>query len=241
MYEGSMTAENSATVDTLSMPVFTKVWLTSFFLVAAGSASEAGYGGSFDHNWVLRMLLLAAIPLVMVDRLAILKSKRAREILGARFWIYATNAFGAYWATLMVFIAWPSLTNLQLGITIWIFAGGALGFFEASRHKIQTPDLADQYLDLEKFQTGNWFIRTSYLWWVPFAAILLLGMIWTSSNSEGTDIFSERYLLVHMFIMFAFVGGIPDRKPILNSKIYWTRAVGATLFLIAVFANYVWQ
>lgn len=236
-----MNSEANYEVDTLSLPLFSRTWLAPVLLLAAGSAAEAAYGGYFGHDWVLRMLLLAAVPLVMVDRLAILRSYRAREILGKRFWIYAANAFGAYWSTLMIFVMWPSLTNFHWGFTIWLVMGAGLGLFEARRHKVQMPDLADQYLDLEKFQTGNWFVRTGYIWWVPSMALLLLAMVWTQNTPDGQAIFSERYLIIQVFMLLVFLGFHPDRKPILKSKMYWTRLLGTSLFLIAILADYAFQ
>ena len=198
------------------------------------------FGGDFDLSWALRTVLVVSVPLLMVDRLVSLSSSKMRQVLGPRFRIYAFVIFASfYWVSVTLFM-WPDTSEFVFRtMAVWCVASLAFAAALSVRLQPTEPDLANQYLDLEKMKTGNVIIRTGYLWFPPFAAVLILGMASDIQVTEDGPGISPEYIMLQMVILLAAIGGLPNKSGQLGSSVSVTRMAGAALGFAAIAMQFI--
>jgi hypothetical protein len=166
----------------------------------------------FRRGWMARAMLLMSLPFLMADRMTMLVSARARRIMGRQFRYFVATTYATLLGVMLILLnhdstgdqaAVEATVNVVIAIFLGVFMSGT-----TSAAVVQTPDLADRYLDLDKLVDGNWFLRAGHLWWTPFAAALWLVLLWT--NRDADDLTYTWFLLV---LSVAVVPALPIRRP----------------------------
>ncbi|MDR9427248.1 MAG: hypothetical protein RI538_07830 [Salibaculum sp.] len=191
---------------------FASIWATSVFSAAGSAVLQFYNGGAFDVAWMARAMLLMSLPFLMADRMTMLVSARARRIMGRQFRYFVATTYATLLGVMLILLnhdstgdqaAVEATVNVVIAIFLGVFMSGT-----TSAAVVQTPDLADRYLDLDKLVDGNWFLRAGHLWWTPFAAALWLVLLWT--NRDADDLTYTWFLLV---LSVAVVPALPIRRP----------------------------
>lgn len=205
-------------------------WASAILLVSISAAFDWVGGASFDDRWVVRMAFCASVPLIMMDRLMLLSSPRAFEILGNRFRLYAFSTYFSLFACGMILLQWPaSVDEVATHITVFFIVAAAFGAFMSGQYHPTDPDLADQYFDIDRLVSGNLTDRNGYTWWTLFGVIFVLASAWMIGSFEE----SEFLLMMWVPLFLASNTAIPAKRPFEPNKINLTIWAGR---LISIFA-----
>jgi hypothetical protein len=201
------------------------MWVTPALLAALSAGMHYLERGPFDAAWMARTMLIMSLPLLMADRMTMLISARVRRIMGRRFRYFVATTYATFLGVMVILLAHDS-SHEQVAVTatVWMVTATLMGGFMSglpSTAAVQTPDLADRHPDLDKLADGNWFRRTEYLWWTPFAAALWLVLIWT--NRAADDLTYNWFSLV---VLLAGAPGRPARPPWHRNTVALCRLVG---------------
>lgn len=205
-------------------------WATAPLLVAIGAVCHWAEGAAFDALWVVRMALCASVPLIMLDRLTLLSSPRAFEVLGKRFRLYAFTTHFSYFACGMILLQWPpSMDEIAIHITIWFITAAAFGALMSGQFHPTDPDLADRYFEIDRLVSGNWTERNGYAWLTLVGAIAILAQTTFFGSSEASAVL----LMFWVLLFLASMNPAPAKRPFQPNKITFTTWAGR---LIAVSA-----
>ncbi|ART99399.1 hypothetical protein [Yoonia vestfoldensis] len=205
-------------------------WASAILLVTISAAFDWTEGGALDGRWVVQAAFCASVPLIMMDRLMLLSSPRAFEILGNRFRLYAFSTYFSLFACGMILLQWPaSVDEIATHITVFFIVAAAMGAFMSGQYHPTDPDLADQYFDIERLVSGNSTDRNGYTWWTLFGVIAILASAWLFGSSE----ISGLLLMYWVLIFLASMNPVPAKRPFQFNKIKLTIWVGR---LISIFA-----
>lgn len=214
---------------------FAVTWALPLLFAAASAGMHLSSGGAFYAVWMARRMLLMSLPLLMADRMAILNSARARQIMGRQFRYFVATTYATLEGVMVILLTHDSSDDQvaaganRLGDDSPAH-GGDRERAALSTAAVQTPDLADRHLDLDKLEDGNWVRRTEYLWWTPFAAALWLVLIWTSRAADDPT-----YIWFSLVVVLAGAPGRPARPPWRRNTVAVCRLVGFLLMVGAAF------
>lgn len=215
---------------------FATVWAMPVLLAALSAGMHYLEGGAFDAAWTGRTLLLAAVPLLMADRLAMLSSARVRQITGRQFRHFAATTYATFWGVMMILLALDSADDqIAVQATVWVLIAPLFGAFMSrmsSTTTLRTPDLADRHLDLDKLTEGNWLQRTSHRWWAPVAAALWPALIWADRAVDDLT-----YILFWLVLLLAALPALPVRPPWRRNPFLLFRLAGVVLAVGAVWVE----
>lgn len=207
---------------------FAIMWATPILFAALSAGMQLFHGGAFDAAWTRRTLLLMSVPLVMADRMAMLNSVRVRQIIGRWYRYFRATTSATFWGVMLILLTHDSSDDqAAVTATVWVVIAPLMGAFMTrlpSAAAVRTPDLADRYLDLDKLEDGNWFQRTSHLWWAPFAAALWLMLIWEDRAAD--DLTNTWFWLV---ILLAALPALPTRPPWRRNPFLLSRLLGSVV------------
>lgn len=210
-------------------------WATAVLILAAGAVFHWAEGAAFDTRWIVRMAFCASVPLIMLDRLTLLSSPRAFDILGKRFRLYAFSTHFSYFACGMILLQWPaSMDEIAIHITIWFITAAAFGAFMSGQYHPTDPDLADRYFDLDRLVSGNSVERTFYTWWTLFGIIAILA----SASIFGSSEESEFFLMFWVPLFLASMSAVPAKRPFQPDKINLTTWAGRLISIFALIWGY---
>jgi hypothetical protein len=205
---------------------FAIIWATPVFFAALSAGIQLFHGGAFDAAWTSRTLLIMSVPLVMADRMAMLNSVRVRQIMGRWYRYFMATTYASFYGVLMILVNHDSSFD-QIAVRATVFVFGAVVFGAAmsrlpSSYTVRTTDLADRYLDLDTLEDGNWYQRTSHLWWAPFAAALWLTLIWTDRAADDLT-----YIWFQLFLLLAALPALPTRPSLRLNPFLLSRLVAS--------------
>jgi hypothetical protein len=212
---------------------FATVWAMPVLLAALSAGMHYLEGGAFDAAWTGRTLLLAAVPLLMADRLAMLNSARVRRIMGRRFRYFAGATLALFYAQgcILLMIDGDD-SRIALQMTIWMIAavvfGAVLSGRQSRLQSARSPDLADRYIDLDDLEYGNWFMRTGQYWGPPVGVGIFLAFAW--ANGADDDPGFTQWLMV----LLLSIGGERCLRPWHRNPFAMSYALGFGLLFYAL-------